>query len=200
MGDALFCISYGLYLLTTRTAERDNGCIINTAMQVSDNPNQVLVAVNTSHLTAEMLQKSGQLNLSVLSTAADFPLYQHYGFQSGRKVDKFADATHLQRSKNGLWYLTRGTNAFLSAEVEQMWDIGSHILFLATVGERAVLNGEESATYAYYRERVKPAPEKTGAKGFACRVCGYRYPGETLPPDFVCPICGHGVADFEPIS
>lgn len=200
---ALFRLSYGLYVVTVHeNGAGDNGCVINTAMQVNDDPARVMVALNRSHCTQEMLRRSGEMTLSVLSTEAEFPLYQRFGFQSGREADKFAGFSAVRRAQNGCYYLTEGCNAFMSATVEERWDIGSHTLFLARVGESGLLSGAPSATYAYYREQVKPAPPAAGQKqgGFVCRVCGYHYPGETLPPDFICPICGHGASEFEAVS
>lgn len=195
---ALFRISYGVYVLTVRAGLKDNGCVINTAMQVTDEPTRIMVALNKKHYTHELLQQSNRLNLSVLSTAAAFSLYQRFGFQSGRETDKFVGFAAAQRSQNGLYYLTAGTNAFLSAQVEERRDLGSHTLFLAQVTDSELLSDAPSATYQYYREQVKPAAD--AGRGYVCRVCGYRYAGAALPPDFVCPICGHGAADFEAVS
>lgn len=195
---ALFRISYGMFVLTVRAGLRDNGCVINTAMQVTDDPERILVALNKKHYTHELLQQSNRLNLSVLSTAASFSLYRQFGFQSGREGDKFVGFEAAKRSQNGLYYLTAGTNAFLSGEIEERRDLGSHTLYVARVTDGEILSGAPSATYQYYREQVKPA---AGAgRGYVCRVCGYRYPGEVLPPDFECPICGHGAADFEAVT
>lgn len=197
--DAMFKLGYGLYVLTAKGA-RDNGCIINTAMQVTTQPNRILVAVNKENLTHDMIQYTKEFNLSVLTESCPFQIFQHFGYQSGKDVDKFQDFKNCKRSENGIYYITQGTNAYLSGGVVKMIDSGTHTLFLADVTSAAVLGGETSVTYDYYQKNIKPKPEKTTKSGYRCKVCGYIYEGEELPPDYICPICKHGAEDFEKIG
>lgn len=196
--DAMFKLGYGLYVLTAKGAQ-DNGCIINTAMQVTASPNQVLVTVNKQNLTHDIIQYKKEFNLSVLTENCAFEVYQHFGYQSGLKVDKFSDFKKCRRAENGIYYLTQGANAYLSGTVSQMIDCGTHTMFLAEVTAAEVLSEEKSVTYDYYQKHIKPSPEKIAKSGYRCKVCGYIYEGEELPPDFVCPLCKHGAADFEKI-
>ena len=198
---ALFKLSYGLFVLTAREGRKDNGCIINTVTQVTDSPKRISIAVNKANYTHDMIKRSGVFNVSVLSREAPFALFEHYGFQSGRDVDKFEGA-EMPRSENGLCYVEGCTNAFLSGKVIQTIDCGTHSVFLAEVTEAKVLGAAPSMTYAYYFESVKPKPrpKPESKKGFVCRICGYVYEGEVLPPDFICPLCKHGAEDFEPLK
>lgn len=200
---AMYKLSYGLFVLTSSFEGKDNGCIINTGIQVTSEPNRISIAVNKENFTQEIVQKSGKFNLSVLSEAAGFDTFRHFGFQSGREVNKFADYLDCQRSANGLYYVTSGTNAYISATVEQAIDLGSHILFIAAVDDMEVLSDAASATYAYYQSAIKPKPEQkvsSGKTAWRCTVCGYIYEGEELPADFVCPLCKHPASDFEKIT
>jgi len=199
--DALFRLSYGLFVLTAKDGGRDNGCIINTAMEVTDQPQRIAISVNKSDLTHDMIRKSGVFNLSVLTVDAPFSVFRHFGFQSGRDTDKFAGCESDCRSKNGLRYIPKYTNAFLSGKVVGEEDLGTHTVFTAEVTEAAVLSSVPSITYQYYQDNTKPkpAPAAEHKKGFVCRVCGYVYEGDTLPPDFVCPICRHGADAFDPL-
>lgn len=200
---AMYKLSYGLFVLTSSFEGKDNGCIINTGIQVTSEPNRISIAVNKENFTQEIVQKSGKFNLSVLSEAAGFDTFRHFGFQSGREVNKFADYLDCQRSTNGLYYVTSGTNAYISATVEQAIDLGSHILFIAAVDDMEVLSDAASATYAYYQSAIKPKPEQKvspGKTAWRCTVCGYIYEGEELPADFVCPLCKHPASDFEKIT
>lgn len=197
--DAMFKLGYGLYVLTARGAQ-DNGCIINTAMQVTVQPNRMLVAVNKENLTHDMIQYTKEFNLSVLTESCPFQIYQHFGYQSGKKVDKFQGFENCCRSENGIYYLTQNANAYLSGRVVEFLDCGTHTLFLADVTAAKVLQEEPSVTYDYYQKNVKPKPEKTTKTGYRCKVCGYIYEGEELPPDFICPLCKHGAEDFEKIG
>lgn len=202
-GKAMYKLSYGLFVLTSALEGKDNGCIINTAIQVTSEPNRISIAVNKANHTEEMIRKSGKFNVSILSEAASFDLFRHFGFQSGRDCDKFADFSDCKRSANGLYYITAGTNAYLSAAVEQSIDLGSHTLFIAAVEDMEVLSQESSATYAYYQSQIKPKPaqtKSTGKTAWRCRVCGYVYEGEELPADFICPLCKHPASDFEKIT
>lgn len=200
---AMYCLSYGLFVLTARLGEKDNGCIINTAGQVTSTPNRISITVNKDNFTHDLVRESGKFNLSVLSEKADFSLFQHFGFQSGRTVNKFDSFSACSRSENGLYYVTEGTNAFISASVEQMIDLGTHTMFIASVDDMEVLSSAPSATYAYYQSSIKPKPEKTVSGGktvWRCTVCGYIYEGEELPADFICPLCKHPASDFEKVS
>ena len=193
---ALFKIGYGLYVLTAKD-EKDNGCIINTVMQVTSNPLQIAIAVNKRNYTNEIIQKTRKFNLSILSEKADFSIYEHFGYKSGRDIDKFATFYETKRSPNGLLYITKGTNAYLSAYVQNEIDLGTHSLFIGQLVASENLNDDKSATYDYYQNSVKPKPENTVKKGWRCKICGYIYEGEDLPVDYICPICKHGAVDFE---
>lgn len=193
----MFKIGYGLYVLTAKDDAKDNGCIINTVMQVTSNPLQVAIAVNKKNYTNEMIQKTKKFNLSILSEKADFEIYKHFGYQSGREVDKFASFTEAKRSPNGVLYITKGTNAYISAYVQQEVDLGTHLLFIAQLVTAESLSDDKSATYDYYQNFVKPKPENVAKKGWRCKICGYIYEGENLPADYICPICKHGAIDFE---
>lgn len=199
---AMHNLSYGLFVLTTRIGEKDNGCIINTAAQVTSSPNRISITVNKDNLTHDMIRCSGAFNLSVLSEKAGFEIFRHFGFQSGRTADKFEGYTACKRSANGLCYITGGTNAFFSARVEQTIDLGTHTMFIASVEDMEVLSADPSATYAYYQASIKPKPEQKGSQEktvWRCTVCGYVYEGGELPSDFVCPLCKHPASDFEKV-
>lgn len=199
---AMFALSYGLFVLSAREGERDNACIINTAAQVTDTPKRISITVNKQNLTHDMILKTGVFNLSVLSQDASFAQFRQYGFRSGRDTaDKF-DGAEAVRTANGLRYEPAGTNAVLSGKVIQTLDCGTHTLFLAEVTEARVLSDVPSATYAYYFEHIKPKPQPAAEKktGFVCKICGYVYEGETLPEDYICPLCKHGAEDFEPLK
>ena len=193
--NVMFKISYGLYVLTAKDGEKSNGCIINTLEQVTTTPNKVTIAVNKSNYTHDMILKTGRFNASILSEKADFDTFKHFGFQSGRDVDKFSNYP-AEISENGIPYITKGTNGFISAEVISTVDLGTHTLFVANVTDGKVLSDDSSATYDYYHKHIKEAPQKK-SKGWVCKICGYVYEGDELPDDFVCPLCKHGAADFE---
>lgn len=198
---AFFQLSYGLYVAAAKADAKMNGCIINTVTQITDDPKQVAVAINKQNLTCELVQKSGMLSISVLSEPAPFSLFQHFGFQSGRETDKFVDVP-FQLTGQELPYLTEHTTAYLDCKVVHSMDLGTHMLFIALVTDADVISNERPMTYSYYHEFVKPKPADDSAskkKGWRCTVCGYIYEGEELPPDFICPWCKHGIADFEKI-
>ena len=196
--NAFFSFSYGLFVLTARDGKKDNGCIINTAAQLTDTPKRISIAVNKANFTHDMIRKTGVFNLSMLSTDAPFGLFQHYGFQSGRDVDKFADVKGMARATNGVYYLPYSTNAFVSGKVTQEIDLGTHTLFIADVTEARVLSDAPSMTYSFYFANVKPKPSALKKQtGWVCKICGYVYEGETLPEDYICPLCKHGAEDFE---
>lgn len=194
--NVLFKISYGLYVLTAKD-EKDNGCIINTVMQVTSTPLQIAIAVNKRNYTNEMIQKTRKFNLSVLSEKADFSIYEHFGYKSGRDIDKFATFYETKRSPNGLLYITKGTNAYMSAYVQHEMDLGTHSLFIGQLVASESSSDDKSATYDYYQNNVKPKPENIAKTGWRCKICGYIYEGEELPDDYICPICKHGAIDFE---
>lgn len=198
--NAMFKLSYGLFVLSAKDGGKDNGCIINTAIQVTDSPKRISVTVNKNNLTHDMIHRSGLLNLSVLSTDATFATIEKYGFASGREVEKFTE--NAARTQNGVAYVTDGVCAVLSAKVIAETDCGTHTTFLAEVTEAHVLSEMPAMTYAYYFEHVKPKPSlsDTPKTGYICKICGYVYEGETLPPDFICPLCKHGAEDFEKIQ
>ena len=205
MSNPLFNIQYGLFVITTQNGDRDNGCISNTVAQVTAQPNRISVALNKGNFTTELIQHSGRFTASILSEAADFELFKHFGFQSGRTIDKFADFTDCRRVNNGTFAITRGTNAFISAEVEQTIDLGTHMLFIGLVTEMETLSDIPSATYNYYQANIKPKPQPVGqtVEGktiWRCSICGYEYVGEELPDDFICPICKHPASDFVKVS
>ena len=201
--NAMFKLSYGLFVLTARDADgKDNGCIINTVMQVTDTPKRITIAVNKANYTHDLIVKSGVFNVSILTEEAPFKLFQQFGFQSGRDADKFADCEgEPARSENGLRYIPKYTNAFISGKVIKTEDMGTHTVFTAEVTEAKVLSGGKSVTYDYYFENIKPKPQPAAEdkKGFVCKICGYVYEGDELPADFICPLCKHGAEDFEPL-
>ena len=197
---AFFKLGYGLYVLTVRDAEKDNGCIINTAMQLTSTPQRILLSVNKANYTNEVLLRTGLCNINTLTTQTPFSVFEHFGFQSGRTVNKFAECATETRSENGLIVLPKYTNACLSAKVVDTYDYGTHTLFIADVTEAKVLSDETSVTYQYYQDNIKPKLQPAAKKGWVCKICGYVYEGETLPPDFICPLCKHGAEDFERIQ
>ncbi len=197
--NAMFKLSYGLFVLTARDGDKDNGCIINTASQVTSEPNRITIAVNKNNYTHDMIRKTGTFNVSVLSQDVTFDTFRHFGFQSGRDTDKFADFRDAERSANGLLYVTKGANALISGRVIEEKEFETHTLFIAEVTECRVLSDEPSVTYAYYFEHIKPKPQPAAEKqtGWVCKICGYVYEGEELPADFICPLCKHPASDFE---
>ncbi|MDR0914767.1 MAG: flavin reductase [Oscillospiraceae bacterium] len=195
---SLFKISYGLYVLTTKFCGRDNGCIINTPVQVADNPLLITISINKQNYSTEVLQQTGECNLSVLAKSVPFSVFENFGFKSGRDTDKLA-GVDISRTENGLCYLNQFTNAVISLKVISNRDLGSHIEFLCEVTEAKVLSDEESVTYADYHKNIKPKPQKK-TKGYRCVICGYVHESDTLPDDFVCPICKHGAEAFVKIE
>jgi flavorubredoxin/flavin reductase (DIM6/NTAB) family NADH-FMN oxidoreductase RutF len=196
---ALFKIGYGLYVVTSNDGKSDNGLIVNTVTQVSDNPNRVAVNINKANYSHHVIKQTGIMNVNCLSVDAPFSVFENFGFQSGRTADKFKN-TEIIRADNGLAILPKYVNAAISLKVEDYVDLGSHGMFICSVTEARVISDKETMTYTYYQNNVKPKPETEGKKGFVCKVCGYVYEGDELPDDFICPLCKHGVADFEPIE
>ena len=199
---AMFKFSYGLFVLTAREGDKDNGCIINTAGQLTDNPKRIQIAVNKSNYTHDMILRTGVFNVSVLSQDAPFKVFQQFGFCSGRDTDKFAGCGYDCRTVNGVRYVPENTNAVISGRVISATDYGTHTLFVADVTEAEVLSGVPSVTYQYYFDHIKPKPAPAAEKktGWVCKICGYVYEGEELPPDYVCPLCKHGPEDFEKLG
>ena len=196
---ALFRIGYGLYVVTSNDGKKDNGLIVNTVIQLTDTPNRVAVNINKANYSHHVIKQTGMLNVNCLSTEAPFSVFQQFGFQTGRSVDKFSGQT-VHRSDNGLFFLDKYINAFMSLKVEDYVDLGTHGMFICSVTEARVMSNQETMTYTYYQNNVKPKPETEGKKGFVCKVCGYIYEGDELPADYICPLCKHGAADFEPIG
>ena len=192
---ALFRIGYGLYVVTSNDGKKDNGLIVNTVIQLTDTPNRVAVNINKANYSHHVIKQTGMLNVNCLSTEAPFSVFQQFGFQTGRSVDKFAGQT-VHRSDNGLVFLDKYINAFMSLKVEDYVDLGTHGMFICSVTEARVMSNQETMTYTYYQNNVKPKPETEGKKGFVCKVCGYIYEGDELPADYICPLCKHGAADF----
>ena len=196
---ALFKIGYGLYVVTSNDGNRDNGLIVNTVTQVTDSPNRVAVNINKANYSYHTIKQTGKMNVNCLSVEAPFKVFETFGFQSGRNTDKF-EGLDVLRSDNGLVFLPRYINAFMSLKVEQYVDLDTHGMFICSVTEARVMSDKETMTYTYYQNNVKPKPETEGKKGFVCKICGYIYEGDVLPDDYICPLCKHGAADFEPIE
>ncbi|MCR4689500.1 MAG: flavin reductase [Saccharofermentans sp.] len=197
----MYSLTYGLFILTAREGDKDNGCICNTVMQVTTNPNRITVAVNKSNLTCDMILHTGEFNVSILTESSKFDTYKHWGFVSGRDKDKL-EGIEYSRSNNGLVYLSSETNAYISAKVVSSQDLGTHMLFLADVTDGEILSSDKSVTYAFYQNNIKAKPNapKQVKKGFICTICGYIYEGDELPPDFICPWCKHGAEAFIPLE
>ena len=199
----MYKLSYGLFVLTTNAGGKDNGCIINTAIQAASEPNQVSICVNKANYTHDMIMESGVFTVSIISEQATFDLFKRFGFQSGKNVDKFEGFAGKARGVNGVYVITEGTNGFISVKVEKTMDLGSHTMFVGTVTDMEVLKDVPSVTYTYYQDHIKPKPETPSApKGktvWRCRICGYEYEGEELPEDFICPLCKHPASDFEKV-
>ena len=187
-----------MYVVTTKNGDKDNGLIVNTVSQLTDNPKRIAVTVNKQNYSYHVIKNTGVLNVNCLSESAPFKVFEKFGFQSGRNVNKFEGCSPL-RSDNGLVYLPHYINSYMSLKVENYVDLGTHGMFICSVTEARVLNDEPSMTYSYYQNNVKPKPQTENKKGYVCKVCGYIYEGENLPEDFVCPLCKHGASDFEKI-
>ncbi len=201
---AMYKLSYGLFVLTAKEGEKDNGCIINTAIQAASTPNQMSICVNKENDTHDMIMRTGEFTVSVISQRASFDLFKHFGFQTGREVNKFADFTACDRGQNGIYYITEGTNAYISVKVAKTEDLGSHTMFIGEITDMEVLSGDASATYEYYMNYIKPKPQEAGKTEdgqtiWRCTICGYEYVGEELPEDFICPLCKHPASDFEKV-
>ena len=202
---AMYKLTYGLFVLTAKQGNKDNGCIINTAIQAASEPNQISIAINKANFTHDMVKETGEFTVSVISEKASFELFKRFGFQSGRDVEKFDGFSGMERGNNGIYYVTEGTNAYISVKVEKTEDLGSHTMFIGTITDMEVLTDDNSVTYGYYQEHIKPKPEAVGKTPdgqtvWRCRICGYEYVGEELPDDFICPVCKHPASDFEKVE
>ena len=201
---AMYKLTYGLFVLTANENGKDNGCIINTAIQAAGDPNQVSISVSKQNYTHDMIVRTGKFTVSSITEKADFSLFKRFGFQSGKDTDKFQGFDGWMRGINGVTYITESTNAYISVEVEKSVDLGSHTLFIGKVTDMEVLSDDKSVTYEFYQSNIEPKPEKVGntPKGetvWRCIICGYEYVGEELPEDFICPWCKHPASDFEKI-
>ena len=199
--EAMYKLTYGLFMLTTTDGEKQNGCIVNTVSMLTDNPKRITVFVNKANYSEELLKKTGVFNVSVLTEKTPFDVFKQFGFASGRDTDKFAGAVY-PKTENGLYYLPEYANAVLSAKVIDAYDYGSHTLFVAEVTEAKTLSSDPSVTYGYYQSNIKPKPQAaqpqaSEKKRWVCKICGYVYEGEELPEDYICPICKHPAEDFE---
>lgn len=196
---AMYKINYGLFLLSAKDEFKDNACIINTVQQVTTSPNRIAITINKDNFTHNIIVKSGEFNVSILTEKTPFDLFKHFGFQSGKTVDKFKDYPNTSRSENGLIYLPNFSNAFISGKTVSSFDLGTHTMFVADVVDAKIISQENSLGYEYYHKNIKPQAPKSEVKGWRCKICGYVYEGENLPEDFICPICKHGAIDFERI-
>jgi len=193
---AMFKIGYGLYVLTAHENGKDNGCIVNTVMQITDNPLTVIASINKHNYTCEMVTKTGQFNVSMLTVETPFKIFEQFGFQSGRNTNKFDESEITNKSENGIVYLPKFINAYISCKVINTFDFGTHMLFHAEVFDAKAISNADSLTYVYYQKNIKPKPESVDAAAWRCNVCGYIYKGDHLPEDYICPLCKHGVSDF----
>lgn len=198
--NALFKLSYGLFVVSAKDGAKDNGCIINTAMQITESPLRIQIVVNNSNYTAEMIEKTGEFNISVLDTSVPFSIFERFGFKSGRDNDKLEGFSEIDRSENGIFYLNKYANAYLSAKVVNSVKFETHTVFFAEITEAKILSDIASVTYQYYFDNIKPKPQSQKKKGWVCKICGYVYEGEELPEDYICPLCKHPASDFEPIE
>ena len=201
---AMYKLSYGLFVLTAKEGDKDNGCIINTAIQAASAPNQISVCVSKANYTHDMITRTGEFTISVISKESDFSLFKHFGFQSGRDVNKFEAYESCNRGNNGIYYITEGTNSYISVKVDKTVDLGSHTMFIGEVTDMEVLSDAASVTYEYYLENIKPKPQAVGKTEdnqtiWRCMICGYEYVGEELRDDFICPLCKHPASDFEKV-
>ena len=196
---ALFNIGYGLYVVTSNDGTKDNGFVCNTVCQVTNTPNRVAVTINKQNYSHDTIKATGKMNVNCLSTEAPFKVFEVFGFQSGRDVNKFEGCTPL-RTENGLVCLPKYVNAVISLEVDEYIDLDTHGMFISTVTEAQNLSKVETMTYTYYQSNVKPKPQPAKKKGWVCKICGYVYEGDPIPSDFICPLCKHPASDFEPLD
>lgn len=195
--ESLFKITYGLYVLTARDNNFDNGCIINTVMQVTESPLRIVIAVSKENKTHDMIMNTGIFNITSLSEKAEFSIFEHFGMNSGNNIDKFKDYESAKRSNNGLYYIFKMSNMFLSCMVFDKIDLGTHTMFIADVVDGEVISQDSSCTYDYYHKNIKPKPRTSNNKSWVCEICGYVYEGDELPDDYICPLCKHGADAFK---
>ena len=202
VSNPLFNLTYGLFVLSSKLGEKQNGCIINTVTQVASMPDRIMFCVNKNNYSGDIIKETKKCNISVLTESATFALFKRFGFQSGRDVNKFDGFNDYAIANNGIAYITKSSNAYFSLKVIDIIDLGTHYGFIATIDDSKVLSTEKSVTYSYYMNYIKPAVKKDTSKktGWICKICGYIYEGENLPADFICPICKHGASDFERIK
>ena len=198
--------TYGLFFVTAKYRKKDSGCVTNTAIQVTSQPEQISIALNNASFTNEMIKQSEMFNVSVMNQNVDFELIKRFGFQTGRNIEKFENFKGMERSKNGIYYIKEGTNSFISVKITETIDIGTHTMFVGKITEMEILNNIKSATYEFYQNHIKPKPELKSSENnsdkntvWRCSICGYEYEGEELPENFVCPVCGHTAEVFEKI-
>ena len=196
---ALFNIGYGLYVITSNDGKKDNGLIVNTVTQVTNTPNRIAVTINKDNYSHHVIKQTGKMNINCLSEDAPFSVFEKFGFKSGRNVDKF-EGEDVLRSDNGLVFLSKNINSFMSLNVDEYVDLDTHGMFICSITESRVINDLNTMTYTYYQNNVKPKPQTEGKKGYVCKICGYVYEGEKLPEDFICPLCKHPASDFEEIK
>lgn len=194
---------YGLYVVTTGLDERDNGCIINTFMQITSNsPLYAMLSLNKQNYTTELLEKTGKCNINALSEKTPFDVFKNFGYQSGRTISKFPTEKKYERSENGLIVLSEYSTAVFQCSVTESFDFGTHLVYKVEIIDAECILDEESVTYSYYQQHIKPKPEtkqqttEVGKHIWRCTICGYEYEGDPLPDDFICPWCKHGAADF----
>ena len=203
----LFNVQYGLFVLSSKSDTKDNACIINTVTQVTAAPvskDRISICVNKKNYTHDLISQSKKFTVSIISEAATFDLFKHFGFQSGKDVNKFADFDKVKRTANGTLAVTEGTNSYISANVINQVELDTHSIFVADVVDMEKLSDVPSTTYNFYQSHIKPKPQpvaKTaeGKTVWRCRICGYEYIGDEIPADFICPLCKHPSTDFEKI-
>lgn len=199
---AIYNLTYGVFMLATKAGDKVNGCITNTCIQAASNPVRVAVSVINANYTCELIKESGVFALSLLDQSCTIETIRHFGFQSGREVDKFA-RMKTPVDCNGVPYLGWQTCSVLSCRVVSSQDLGSHTLFIAEVEDAKLLSDKAPLTYADYQNNLKPKPapkaEDRPIVGWRCKICNYVYEGAELPADYTCPLCGHPAEDFEPI-
>ena len=197
--NAFFKIGYGLYVLSAEESGKDNGCIVNTVMQATNTPNRLVIAVNKQNYTCGMISRTKRFNVSALCEGTDFDIFKRFGFKSGRDTDKFEGFSDIKRSENGIYYITKNTNAYFSGVVTDEIDMGTHLLFTADAEDAVLLSDKPTVTYDFYQTNIKPKPEKQKKSGWRCKICGYVYEGDELPEGYICPLCKHPASDFERI-
>ena len=222
---ALRKLSYGLYIISSKKGDRFNGQIANTVFQVTSEPPTISVCINKQNLTHEFIEESGVFTASILSKETPMKFIGHFGFKSGREIDKFKDVEY-KLGVTGAPIVIENTIGYLEGEVINSLDVGTHTVFIGRIIDAGIIKEGEPMTYAYYHEVKKGKSPKTAptyikeesqkevkkVEKYVCTVCGYVYdpevgdpdsgikpgtPFEELPDDWVCPVCGAGKEDFE---